>query len=86
MKWGLRVMGIARWRRGGRKFVYFAITAILAFNRRGFVVRRGSVVVFIAWGRRRRRRMRIILGRRTRERRKEWRLRRRKKGGEVEEK
>ena len=78
-------MGIARGRRRGRKFVNFAITAVLAFNRRGFVVRRGSVIVFIAWGRRRRRRMRITWGRRKRERRKEWRLRRRKKG-EVKEK
>ena len=56
MKWGLRVMGIARGRRRGRKFVYFAITAVLAFNRRGFVVRRGSAIVVVAWGRRRRRR------------------------------
>ena len=31
-----------RERRGERKFVNFAITAVLAFNRRGFVVRRGS--------------------------------------------
>ena len=59
MKRGRRVMGIARGRRRGRKFVYFAITAVLALNRRGFVVRRSNVVVFIAWGRRRRRRMRI---------------------------
>ena len=28
----------------------FAITAVLAFNRRGFVVRRGSVIVVVAWG------------------------------------
>ena len=35
MKWGRRVMGIARGRRRGRKFVNFAITAVLAFNRRG---------------------------------------------------
>ena len=80
MKWGLRVMRIARWRREGSKFVDFAIKAVLAFNRRGFVIRRGSVVMFIAWGRRRRRRMRITWGRRKRESRKEWRLRRRKKG------
>ena len=73
MKWGLRVMGIARGRRRGRKFVNFAITAVLAFNRRGFVVRRGSVVVVVAWGRRRRRRIRITSGRRKRERRKPWR-------------
>ena len=52
-------MGIARGRRRGRKFVNFAITAVLAFNRRGFVVRRGSVIVVVAWGRRRRRRIRI---------------------------
>ena len=44
MKWGLRVMGIARGRRRGREFVNFAITAVLAFNRRGFVVRRGIEV------------------------------------------
>ena len=50
MKWGRRVMGIARGRRRGRKFVNFAITAVLAFNRRGFVVRRGSVIVVVAWG------------------------------------
>ena len=51
MKWWLRVMGIARGRRRGRKFVYFAITAVLAFNRRGFVVRRGIVIVVVARGR-----------------------------------
>ena len=73
-------MGIARGKRRGRKFVNFAITAVLAFNRRGFVVRRGSVIVAVAWGRRRRR-IRITWGRRKRERRKEWRRRRRKKGG-----
>ena len=33
-------MGIARGRRRGKKFVNFTITAELAFNRRGFVVRR----------------------------------------------
>ena len=59
MKWGRLVMGIARVRSRGRKFVNFAITAVLAFNRGGVVVRRGIVIVFIAWGRRRRRRMRI---------------------------
>ena len=53
MKWGRRVMGIARGRRRGRKFVNFAITAVLAFNRRGFVIRRGSVIVAVAWRRRR---------------------------------
>ena len=74
-------MGIARGRRRGRKFVNFAITAILAFNRRGFVVRRGNIKVVVAWGRRWRRRMRITWRRRKRERRKEWRLRRRKKRG-----
>ena len=37
MKWGRRVMGIARGRRRGRKFVNFAITAVLAFNRRGLL-------------------------------------------------
>ena len=60
MKWGRRVMGIARGRRRGRKFVNFAITAVLAFNRRGFVIRRGSVIVAVAWRRRRRRRRRRI--------------------------
>ena len=75
-------MGIARGRRRGRKFVNFAITAVLAFNRRGFVVRRDSVIVVVTWGRRRwRRRIKITWGRRKRERRKEWRRRRRKKGG-----
>ena len=29
MKWGLRVMRIARWRRKGSKFVDFAIKAVL---------------------------------------------------------
>ena len=81
MKWGRRVMGIARGRRRGRKFVNFAITAVLAFNRRGFVVRRGSVVVVVAWGRRRRRGIRITRGRGECDRRKEprrrkWRRRR----------
>ena len=38
------------------KFVNFTITAVLAFNRRGFVIRRGSVIVAVAWRRRRRRR------------------------------
>ena len=65
-------MGIVRGRRRGSKFVNFSITAILAFNRRGFVVRRGSAIVVVAWGRRRRR-IRITWGRRERERRKEWR-------------
>ena len=45
---------------------------MLAFNRRGFVVRRGSNVVVVAWGRRRRRGIRITSGRRKIERRKEW--------------
>ena len=45
-------MGIARGRRRGRKIVNFAITAVLAFNRRGFVVRRGIVIVVVARGRR----------------------------------
>ena len=45
-------MGIARGRRRGRKFVNFAITAVLAFNRRGFVVRKGIVIVVVARGRR----------------------------------
>ena len=80
MKRGRRVMGIARGRRRGRKFVNFAITAVLAFNRRGFVVRRVLAIVVVAWGRRRRRRIRIIRGRRKRERRKEWRWRRKKAG------
>ena len=52
-------MGIARGRRRGRKFVNFAITAVLAFNRRGFVIRRGSVIVAVAWRRRRRRRREV---------------------------
>ena len=51
MKWGRLVMGIARVRSRGRKFVNFAITAVLAFSRRGFVVQRGSVVEVVAWGR-----------------------------------
>ena len=80
MKWGLQVMGITRGRRRRRKFVYFAITAVLAFNRRGFVVRRVLAIVVVAWGRRRSRRIRIIRGRRKRERRKEWRWRRKKAG------
>ena len=73
-------MGIARGRRRGRKFVNFAITAVLAFNRRGFVIRRGSVIVAVAWRRRRRRRRRIRItwGRRKRERRKGRKRRRRK--------
>ena len=63
MKRGRRVRGIARGRRRGRKFVNFAITAVLAFNRRGFVIRRGSVIVAVAWRRRRRRRrIRIWIG------------------------
>ena len=66
MKWGRRVMGIARGRRRGRKFVNFAITAVLAFNRRGFVVRRGNVIVVVTWGRRRR--IRITMGKRKKER------------------
>ena len=73
MKWGRLVTRIARGRRRQRKFVNFAITAILAFNRRGFVIRRGNVIVVVAWGRRRRRRIRITSGRRKRERRKECR-------------
>ena len=74
-------MGIARGIRRGRKFVNFAITAVLAFNRRGFVVRRGIAIVVVAWGRSRRRRsIMIIRGRRKRERRKEWRWRRKKAG------
>ena len=62
MKWGRLVMGIAGGRRRRRKFVNFAITAVLAFNRRGFVVRRGSVIVAVAWGRRRRRGIKITRG------------------------
>ena len=58
MKWGLRLMGIGRGRRWGRKFVNFTITAVLAFNKRGFVVRKGIVIVVVAWGRRKRRRRR----------------------------
>ena len=73
-------MGIARGRRRGIFFVNFAITAVLAFNRRGFVVRRGIAIVVVAWGRRRRRGIRIIRGRRNRERAKEWRWRRKKAG------
>ena len=81
MKWGRREIGIARGRRRGRKFVNFAITAVLAFNREGFVVRRGNVIVVVAWGRRTRRRIRVTRVRRKRERRKGWRRRRAKRRG-----
>ena len=35
--------GDREWEKKGKKIVNFAITAVLVFNRRGFVVRRGSV-------------------------------------------
>ena len=50
---GQLVIGTARGRRRRRKFDIFANTAALAFSRRGFAIRIGSVVVVVAWGQRR---------------------------------
>ena len=48
MKWGRLVMEIARGGRRRRKFVNYAITAVLALNRRRFVVRISNVIVVVA--------------------------------------
>ena len=49
MKWGRLVMGVARGRRRRRNFVDLAITAVLAFSRRGFVIRASGAFRQDAW-------------------------------------